>query len=85
MVEKLLDKRATGGNKFQVDTVKGWFRSDEEGDAEDAIREMLRNPKTPVEGYGGGARDNIRLTSIRDGLDFLEAHGYDTDKFWYLD
>ena len=75
VVIKLLQKNSVGRNKWQVDTVKNWLRSSDQGRGEELIREMIRDPNAPLEGYGGGARDNVRLTSIQDAIQFVEDHG----------
>ena len=58
----------------QVDTVKNWFATDEQGRVESLIREMIRDPGSPLEGYGG-SRDNVRLTSIDDAKRYIREHG----------
>ena len=63
-----------GAHKKQVDTVKNWFATDEQGNAEELIREMIRDPDTPLEGYGG-SRDNVRLTSIEEAKRYIEERG----------
>ena len=60
--------------KKQVDTVKNWFTSSDQGRIEALIREMLRDPEAPVEAYGG-SRDNVRLTSIAEAKRYIVDHG----------
>jgi hypothetical protein len=81
VVEKLARDGATGGKKRQVDTVKNWFASSDQGRVEDLIRDLVRDPTAPVEAYGGGGRDNVRLTSISDAKDWLDDRGRD---LWWL-
>lgn len=76
IVEDLARKRVVGGHKKQIDTVKNWCESSDQGRAEDLIREMIRNPEAPLEGYGG-SRDNVRLTSIEDAKEYIEERGGD--------
>lgn len=76
LVKKLARKKVVGHHKKQVETVKNWFATDEQGRAEEVIREMIRNPEAPVEGYGG-SRDNVRLTSIDDAKTYIQDHGGD--------
>lgn len=76
IVENLARKRVVGGHKKQVETVKNWCVSSDQGRAEDLVREMIRDPEAPLEGYGG-SRDNVRLTSIEDAKAYIEAHGGD--------
>lgn len=75
LVHKLASKRVTGGHKKQIDTVKNWVATDEQGDAEDVLRDMVRDPHAPVKRYGG--RDAIRLTSMEDAKKFIKDHGGD--------
>lgn len=74
IVQKLTRQRVTGAHKKQVDTVKNWFSTDEQGRVEELIRNMIRDPGSPLEGYGG-SRDNVRLTSIQDAKRYIEDHG----------
>ena len=80
IVEKLVRQKVTGGHKKQVDTVKNWFPTSKQGNVETHIRELIRDPDAPVEGYGG-ARDNVRLTGIDDAKEWLSDHGRD---LWWL-
>jgi len=64
-------KRVIGSKKKQVDTVKGWFPSDEEKEAEEAIEELATNPEIPLMKYGGGARDNVHLTEAYGAVEYL--------------
>jgi hypothetical protein len=73
IIEKLLRKRVVGSHKKRVDTVTNWLPSHAQGRGEQLIREMVTEPNTPVEGYGG-SRDNIRLTSVADAVEYLEQH-----------
>ena len=60
--------------KKQVDTVKNWFASSDQGRIEALIREMIRDPEAPVEAYGG-SRDNVRLTSVAEAKRYIVEHG----------
>ncbi len=71
VIEKLLRKRVVGSHRKRVDTVVNWFPSHVQGRAERTIREMIADPDAPLEAYGG-ARDNVRLTSVEDAVGFLE-------------
>lgn len=77
IVETLVRKKVTGGSKRQIDTVKNWFASSDQGRVEDLIEELARDPTSPVEMYGGGARANVRLTSRQDAKDWLNDRGRD--------
>lgn len=76
IVTKMVREPITGSNKVTVDTAKGWVATHDRGRAEELIRDMIRDPQSPIEPYGG-SRDNIRLTSVADAVDFIEAHGGD--------
>ena len=81
IVEKLARKKVTGKSKRQVGTVKNWFASSDQGAVEECLRELARDPSSPVEMYGGGGRDNVRLTSLHDARDWLSDHKRD---LWWL-
>ena len=74
IVNKMLRKPVVGAHKKQVDTVKGWVATHDEKRAEEIIRELIKDPDAPLEAYGG-SRDNVRLTSIEDGKEFVEELG----------
>lgn len=78
VLRKILTKRLIGKNKAQVDTVKGWFPSDEESEAEDIIRDFAKGSEVPLRKYGGGARDNVHLTEAYEAVKYLyENDGVD--------
>lgn len=85
IVEKmLLDGPITGGNKTSIDTaVDDYLQSHEQGRGKTLIDNMLKDPNAPIEGYGGGARSNIRLTSVEAAVEYLKDNdgnvpfGYD--------
>ncbi|WP_132058161.1 hypothetical protein [Halorussus amylolyticus] len=76
IIRKLARNRVTGSHKKQVETVKNWVATSDQGRAEDLIRDMIRDPKAPLEGYGG-SRDNVRLTGIEDAKEYIEDRGGD--------
>ncbi|WP_157971582.1 hypothetical protein [Halorussus litoreus] len=57
-----------------MNTVKNWFATSDQGRVEDLVREMIRDPDAPLEGYGG-SRDNVRLTSVEDAKRYIEEYG----------
>lgn len=77
IITKLYRKNIVGSHKVSVDTAKNWVASDEQGQAETLIREMIVDPAFPLESYGG-SRDNIRLSEKAAARDFLESHDVDT-------
>jgi hypothetical protein len=76
IVRRLARKKVVGAHKKQVDTVKNWFASSDQGRVEDLIHEMIRDSNAPLQGYGG-SRDNVRLTSIADAKEYIMDHGGD--------
>lgn len=74
IVQKLARKKVVGGHKKRVDTVKNWFAASDQGRVEAELRELVRDPNAPVEGYGG-SRDNVRLTAIADAKRYIREHG----------
>jgi hypothetical protein len=76
VINKMVRKNITGAHKVTVDTAKTWVATHDRGRAEELIREMVRDADSPLEAYGG-SRDNVRLTSIPDGVAFLKAHDCD--------
>lgn len=76
IVRKLARSRVVGGHKKQVETVKNWVATNDQGRAETLVREMIRDPAAPLEGYGG-SRDNVRLTSIEDAKTYIRDRGGD--------
>ena len=78
IVRKMLRKRIVGNHKKQVDTVVNMaLPSHEQGKGRTLIEEMLTDTSSPIEGYGGGGRQNIRLTSVEDAVDYLKDNGGD--------
>lgn len=76
-VRKLVRDNVTGSHKVTVDTAKRAVATSDRGRAEELIRERIRDPTAPLEAYGGGARDNVRLTSIQAGVRSLKENGCD--------
>jgi hypothetical protein len=75
-VQKMLRKDVTGGHKKQIDTVVRWAAaSHDRGRCRQLIEDMVSDPDAPIEAYGGGHRENIRLTSAEDAVAYLESHG----------
>jgi len=78
LVRKMLRKRVVGGHKKQIDTVVNMaLPSHEQGRGRDLLEEMISDVGAPVEGYGGGHRQNVRLTSVKDAVDYLKDNGGD--------
>ncbi len=74
IVKKLARKKVVGGHKKQVDTVKNWFATSDQGRVEDLIRELISDPDAPLERYGG-SRDNVRLTSVAAAKEYIVDNG----------
>lgn len=75
VVRRLVRDNVTGNHKVTVDTAKRAVATSDRGRAEELIREMVRDPTGPLEAYGGGARDNVRLVSVAAGVRYLKEHG----------
>jgi hypothetical protein len=78
IMRKLVRGGYIGNRKITVDSAKKWVATHDRGRAEELIRNWITEPGSPIEAYGGGTRDNIRLTSKAAGMKWLEAHGVDT-------
>ena len=76
IVEKMIrNGPITGGNKVSIDTaVNQYLPSHEQGRGKTLIDEMAADA-SPIERYGGGARENIRLSSVDDAVEYLKANG----------
>lgn len=79
IVRKMLKKQVVGNHKKQVDTVvnTSGIPTHAQGRARDLLNEMADDVGAPIERYGGGHRDNVRLTSAQDAVDYLEANDGD--------
>lgn len=76
IVEKLLRNRVVGGHETQVTTaVSRYLPSHAEGRGKQLVDEMVADTDAPIEAYGGGHRENIRLTSVDAAVEYLEANG----------
>lgn len=74
----MLIKGIIGGRKKQVDTVVNQtLPSHLQDRGKQLIQEMLTDPTSPIEGYGGDARKNIRLTGEGAAVDYLKDNGGD--------
>ena len=72
---KMLRKRVIGSHKKQIQTVAGWLSSHKQGEVKNLLEKMTKEPNIPVEAYGGGHRQNVRLSSFQDAMDFAEQCG----------
>lgn len=75
----MLRKRVLGSHKKQIDTIKNWFPSDEQGLVEDLIERMVTDPNSPMRAYGGGHRSNVTLTDYEAAKEFAKERGRDTE------
>ncbi|MDZ7730601.1 MAG: hypothetical protein U5K37_06310 [Natrialbaceae archaeon] len=72
----MLRKRITGTHKKQIDTVVAMaLPSHDQGRGKTLIDAMIADPTAPIEAYGGGHRENIRLTSPDDAVEYLKSNG----------
>ena len=78
IVRKMLRKNVVGTHKMRVDTIVGFsLPTDERGRGRTLLQEMAADPGCPVEAYGGGHRENVRLTSIEAAVRYLNSNGGD--------
>lgn len=76
LVRKMLRKDVVGAHKMQIDTIAGYsLPTDERGRGREPLEGMATDPECPVESYGGGHRENVRLTSIEAAVRYLESNG----------
>lgn len=72
-----------GGNISVAKAVDKHLPTYSQEQVETLINKMLKDPYSPIEGYGGGARGNIRLVSIESAVEYLKENdgnvpfGYD--------
>lgn len=82
VVETLIRDKVTGSKKWTVDRLKNsGFKSSDQGRVADIVRDLGTNPDAPLEYYGGGARDNVRLTSIDEAREWLKEN-HNRDLWW---
>lgn len=76
IVETLVRKRITGGKKITVDQLLNYsVRDSNAGRAKKLLNdEMIPKNEASIERYGGGHRENVRLGSIDEAVDFLKEH-----------
>jgi hypothetical protein len=78
IVHKLLRNKVVGGHKISVQTAtSSYLPSHAEGDGKTVLDELASDPDGPIERYGGGHRENIRLTSVDDAVAYLRENGGD--------
>lgn len=76
IVRKMLRNNVVGSHKRQVQTVVGWaVPSHAAGRAKDLVDDLVA--EGVVERYGGGHRENVRLSSVDAAVDYLEDNGGD--------
>jgi hypothetical protein len=76
----MLKNQIVGNHKKQLDTVVSRIAglpSHQEGRGKDLLESMVSDPASPVEGYGGGHRQNVRLTSVQDAVAYLQNNDGD--------
>ena len=78
IVRKMLRKQIVGNHKKQIDSIVNMcLPSHEQGRGKELLEDMATDPHSPVEMYGGGHRQNVRLTSVEDAVDYLKQNGGD--------
>jgi len=62
IVRKMLRKQIVGNHKKQIDSIVNMcLPSHEQGRGKELLEDMATDPHSPVEMYGGGHRQNVRL------------------------
>lgn len=83
MVFRLLRDNVSGSHKVSVDTlVNNALPSHAQGRGKQLISEMASDPAVPVEKYGGGHRENVRLSDVQAAADYLEDNDGDVPFGW---
>lgn len=78
VVRKMLRNGVVGSHKRQADTVVRWaVPTHLRGRCRTVLDEMTTDPDAPIEAYGGGRRENVRLTSVDAAVEYLEANDGD--------
>jgi hypothetical protein len=79
IVRKMLRKEVIGDHKKQIDTVvnTSGLPTHAHGKARELLEEMASDPDAPIESYGGGHRQNVRLVSAQRAVKYLKEHGGD--------
>lgn len=74
----MLRNEVGGAHKKQVDTIVGnYLPTHERGRGRELVDDMVSDRAAPIEAYGGGHRDNVRLTSVQAAVDYLKQNGGD--------
>lgn len=78
IVRKLLRKGVLGNRREQLDTVVGWFATDERERARELLVELADDPESPVDRYGEGDYSNVFVSDYEAAKEFVGRHGIDT-------
>jgi len=74
----MLRKQVVGNHKKQVTTVVNFsLPTHERGRGETLLEKMANDANVPVEWYGGGHRENVRLMGVDDTVTYLKENGGD--------
>ncbi|WP_247005125.1 hypothetical protein [Halosolutus gelatinilyticus] len=73
IIEKLLRKHSTGPSATPIDEVPSWFPSHQKGDSQESVKELLRDPESPVVEAPGIAVTNIELGSVDRAVEYLQS------------
>lgn len=78
IVEKLLRERAVRDRREQLETVVGWFPTDERDRVRAVLEEMVADPDSPVGAIGDGPYANVSVTDYETAKQYLDELGADT-------
>lgn len=82
IIEKLLRKHSTGPSATPIDEVPAWFPSHKKGEAQESVKELLRDPESPVVEAPGLAVTNIQLGSVDQAVKYLQSREHQVP--WFL-
>lgn len=76
IVRKMLRKGMIGGHKKQIDTIVNMsLPTYDRGRGRQLLDDMVPHPDAPIEAYGGGHRENVRLTGASAAVGYLKDDG----------
>lgn len=81
IIAKMVRVPVVGSHHKQRQTIKGWVGGFDGDVLDDAIDDLIADPKAPLREKGRGT---ITLTSVHDAKEFIKRHD-DNDNFtWYI-
>lgn len=81
IIDKLAKQHAYGEHTVHKDTIEAYFLADDREAVDDALKELIRDPKSPV--TTANDRKEITLTSRTAALDYLTKEGGNAEDIQY--